>query len=267
MAQVWDRQVFSQDEQARGALAVPAGAGRTFALGIWRLLRFASATAETIVMCLAEARKGPVTAERSAQWMQSWSASVLQRLGVDVKCSGTAPPAGSLIFANHRSYIDIAVIAAHTPCSFLAKAEVSRWPLLGYGARRFANIVFVKRDSLASRSQSVMRVRSILDAGVSVVVFPEGTTSRGPGILPFRPGMFRLAAREGIPMVPVALDYEDPGDAWVGEDAFVGHFLRTFSKPRVVCRVCFGPVLKGLEWAELQNVAWHWINTVVRQQR
>jgi 1-acyl-sn-glycerol-3-phosphate acyltransferase len=198
--------------------------------------------------------------------MQEWSVTVLQALGVEVQCSGALPPSGSLIVANHRSYIDIAVIAVQTPCSFLAKKEVARWPLVGYGARRFANIVFVERNSLASRGQSMLAMRAILRAGVSVTLFPEGTTSRGPGVLPFQPGMFRLAAREGFPVVPAALAYRDPSDAWVGEDTFVGHFLKTFSKPRVSVTVHFGPVLKSSEGAMLQNGAWHWISSVLEHE-
>lgn len=267
MAQMWRRQVASRRDAFAVAKRVGGQSREISALGVWRLLRFAAATVEQISICLAEARKGRVEPERSAQYMQAWSATVLQRLGVEVHLSGTPPPPGALIVANHRSYIDIAVIAAQTPCTFLAKAEVARWPVLGYGAKRFANIVFVQRNSLASRSQSMAKMRSILGAGVSVALFPEGTTSRGPGILPFRPGMFRLAAREGIPVVPVAIEYGDASDAWVDQDTFIGHFLRTFSKPRVAVKVCFGPVLRGMEAGALQNVAWHWINTVVQEER
>lgn len=267
MAHVWRKQVSPLRDRVAAAGGVEGRSPRISALGIWRLFRFASATVEQLSICLAEARKGRVDAGRSAQYMQAWSATVLQRLAVDVDASGPSPPAGALIVANHRSYIDIAVIAAQTPCTFLAKAEVARWPVLGYGARRFANIVFVQRDSLASRSQSVARMRSILSTGVSVALFPEGTTYRGPGILSFRPGMFRLAAREGIPVVPVAIEYGDASDAWVDQDTFVGHFLRTFSKPAITVKVCFGPVLRGMEAGALQNVAWHWINTVVQEER
>lgn len=207
-------------EQIRLAGIIPMESGGVSALGVWRMLRFLSATVETILTCEIQARRAAPTPQRCAQWMQAWSRKVLHRMGVEIDCSGPLPPAGTLLVANHRSYIDIAVIAAQAPCSFLSKAEVARWPLLGYGARRFANIVFVKRNSLASRNQCVARMRSILRAGVSVALFPEGTTYRGPGILPFRPAMFRMAARERISVVPVALEYQDPSDAWVDQDTF-----------------------------------------------
>jgi len=266
MSRIWLKSLRPEDQKICVAMRNHPAPSRPGALGVWRLLRFGYVTAKTIATCAEEARGRSVEPRQSALWMSEWSATVLRCLGVEVECSGILPPSGALIVANHRSYIDIAVIAAQTPCSFLAKEEVARWPLVGYGARKFANIVFVKRNSLASRSQSITAMRSILRAGASVAVFPEGTTSRGPGVLPFRPGMFRLAARDGFPVVPVALEYQDPSDAWVGEDTFVGHFLKTFSKPRVSVRVHFGPVLNSSEGVTLQNGAWHWISSVLGQE-
>jgi len=266
MSRSWRKSLRPEAKQTRVMALGHPDPSRYPALGIWRLLRFGYVTAKTIATCTEEARFRSVEPRQSALWMNKWSATVLRSLGVEVDCCGILPPSGALIVANHRSYIDIAVIAAQTPCSFLAKEEVAHWPLVGYGARKFANIVFVKRDSLASRGLSITAMRSILRAGVSVALFPEGTTSRGPGLLPFRPGMFRLAARDGFPVVPVALEYRDPSDAWVGEDTFVGHFLKTFSKPRISVRVHFGPVLNSSEGVTLQKGAWHWISSVLGQE-
>lgn len=192
---------------------------------------------------------------------------ILRILGVRLTVRGKAPADGTLIVANHRSYIDIAVIGSQVPCSFLAKEEIARWPLIGYGAREFANVVFVQRDNLMSRGRAVASLRSILKAGVSAAVFPEGTSSSGPGILPFSPGMFRLAAREGFTVVPVAIEYADRSDAWVGDDTFVGHFLRAFSKKDIRVEVSFGPPLRDEDPEALRNVAWHWIRSVLAHHR
>ena len=185
-------------------------------------------------------------------------------LGVRATARGDPPPPGVLLVANHRSYIDIAVIGARAPCSFLAKEEVSRWPILGFGARRCGNIVFVRRDDLASRRKARGAVARVLEAGVTVVVFPEGTTFRGPGTLPFKRGIFRMASEGGFPVAPVALDYEDPDDAWVGEDTFVRHFLRVFSRKTIRVGLTFGPVLRGNDADRLRESAREWIDQTLR---
>jgi 1-acyl-sn-glycerol-3-phosphate acyltransferase len=64
-----------------------------------------------------------------------------------------------------------------------------------------------------------------------VLVFPEGTTTRGDEVLPFKRGIFGIALRAGVPVVPVALRYDRPDVAWVGDDAFLPHYVRAMAEP------------------------------------
>jgi 1-acyl-sn-glycerol-3-phosphate acyltransferase len=161
--------------------------------------------------------------------------------------------------SNHRSYIDIGLIAAQIPVAFLARQSMRSWPLLGLAAAR-GNTVFVKRDDRQSRKEAREAVRRMLARGVSFVVFPEGTTSVPPELLPFRPGIFRMAVEGGFGVVPVAVEYRDPDDAWAGANkSFVGHFLRTFGKPEVRARIVFGPVMRGDDPDELRDMTREWI--------
>jgi len=234
--------------------------GSVSARSCWRLLAFGAITVHEIARCAAASPFPPARQVRGDHALQRWSARLLRSLGVEVAYSGTPPGPGVLLVANHRSYIDIAVIASAVPCSFLSKAEIADWPILGYGARRFANLVFVDRDDPLSRKRSRSGVADILKQGVSVVVFPEGTTSAGPGVLPFRPGIFRMAAALEIPVAPVAVRYEDPRVAWVGNDTFLGHFLSTFSQRTLRAAVDFGPLLRGRDAESLRSQAWVWVS-------
>jgi 1-acyl-sn-glycerol-3-phosphate acyltransferase len=119
--------------------------------------------------------------------------------------------------------------------------------------------VFVRREDKSSRNASRNKVAAALARSLRVVVFPEGTTSAGPGILPFRPGIFEVAAGYGFAVVPAAIEYENKDDAWVGEDTFFGHFMRCFARPRIKVRVVFGPVIRGESGAEIKELVEHWV--------
>jgi len=202
---------------------------------------------------------------QATRTLQRWSGRLLRSLGVKVNAQGSLPDPGVLLVANHRSYIDIAAIASTIACSFLSKSEVARWPLIGYGARKYANLVFVERENPLSRRRSRLSVAKILTQGTTVVVFPEGTTSAGPGLLPFKPGIFRMAAAQGFRVVPAAIDYADPKAAWIGRDSFVSHFLRTFSCQSLQATVTFGPVLWSRDTEALRQQAWNWIYDALRR--
>ncbi len=200
----------------------------------------------------------------SAGQAKKWAQSFAARGGVDIVRIGETPPKGVLLVANHRSYIDALAILKDVPCFFLAKAEVADWPLLGHAAR-IANTIFVKRDNFTSRKACLNAIAERIEEGASVMVFPEGTTFEGPGILPFHKGIFKLAARRGIPIVPVAIEYEDSNDAWVGNESFVNHFIKTFSKKRIEAYVHYGPFMKSEDGEKLERDAWNWISGNVRQ--
>jgi lyso-ornithine lipid O-acyltransferase len=241
--------------------AAPVLPDPSAARAAFRLLRFLSITVQELLRCAVLARRdAPRHQAAAARNLQRWAVRLVDAMGVRIRLRGEPPPPGVLLVANHRSYMDITVIAAGTACSFLAKSEIARWPLLGTGARRFANVVFVRRDSPASRRQARLAVAKVLHHGGSITVFPEGTTTAGPGLLPFRKGIFEVAAEGRFRVVPVAVAYDDPRDAWVGEETFLGHFLKTFSKTETRVTVSFGPCLQSADADSLKRSAWEWIH-------
>jgi 1-acyl-sn-glycerol-3-phosphate acyltransferase len=165
-----------------------------------------------------------------------------------------------LLLANHRSYVDIVALLAQRPCAFLGKREIAEWPLFGVAARE-THTVFVKREDKASRRAARAGALALLRQGVVFAAFPEGTTSHGPGVLPFFPGLFELAAEHGIPVVPVAIEYANRDDAWVGDDGFVPHFLGCFRRSRMQMALAFGPVLQRSDKEGLRAEAEAWIRS------
>jgi 1-acyl-sn-glycerol-3-phosphate acyltransferase len=170
--------------------------------------------------------------------------NALKLLGVEVELIGSLPPPGRYIYVgNHRSYLDPIVAMKFIEALPVAKAEVASWPLIGYGAKA-SGIMYVKRESKSSRAATLQAIRKTTGEGYSVLVYPEGTTHTLPHVMEFRPGVFRLAAKEGISILPVTIDYLDKGDAWVGKETFIPHFLRCFGKKTTYVKISFGsPIL------------------------
>lgn len=220
------------------------------------LMAVTSARIVQVGLAAATNRWQPVYATRKAQ---AWAKNVLVVCGIEATHKGDLPPGPMLLVANHRSYIDIAPILARVPCSFVAKSELRSWPVLGKGAA-LGNTVFVERADATSRKQTRHAILEALEHGLNVVVFPEGTTSAGQGPLPFRPGVFRTVAGSGFPVVPVAISYRDTDTAYVGEDTFLGNFMRVFSRRKTSVRICVGPPLHHACPNRLQEAAWQWID-------
>ncbi|MCX8125254.1 MAG: 1-acyl-sn-glycerol-3-phosphate acyltransferase [Spirochaetes bacterium] len=202
----------------------------------------------------------------AAKSTMAWCRALVKNLNIAVEMNGTLPSEGVLVVSNHRSYIDIAVIGQFFPCTFLAKRELANWPILGHAAR-LAKVIFVDRNNTESRKISRVKISQTLKQGISVVVFPEGTSYAGPGILTFKPGTFELAADNNIAVVPVAIEYDDMLDAWVGNDTFIEHFIQTFKKPIVRVTISFGPILKNHTPQSIMYSSREWIENTLLHHR
>jgi len=243
--------------------AAPAGGSR--ALAVSRLVLFLLITAVYLARAIFSRILSMIRSEENdagLHMIHRWSRSLNRALGLEVTMVGEPPSETALLASNHRSYMDITAIGACLPVTFLAKSEVARWPLIGPGCK-LVSVVFVERDSAASRWKAREEIASRLQSGVSIAIFPEGTSFEGPGLLSFRPGVFSMAA-DRFPVVPVAVSYEKTSDAWVGNDAFLPHFLRTFSRPRVHVTVGFGPVIRNKDPERLRRSVWRWIDSTLK---
>ena len=113
---------------------------------------------------------------------------------------------GSLIVSNHVSYLDAMVLAASYPAILVTSVEVRETPFLGH-ISRLCGCVFVERRSRATINEEVERISGILADGFNVVLFPEGTSTDGSEVLPFKRSLFRTAVGAGAAVKPMTLNY------------------------------------------------------------
>jgi lyso-ornithine lipid O-acyltransferase len=233
--------------------------------GMFRLLAFAAIALYYLLRIFLRQAFTPTSQHQVIHAeMGRWAQALVSAMGITYEVSGEVPHEGVLLLPNHRSYIDVVFFPIHLPVVFVAKAEVADWPLIGRCAKALGT-VFVKRENRDSRRQTRQEVASRLQVGRSVVVFPEGTTTAAPTLLDLKPGMFVVAAEQGLPVAPVALEYGDPNDAWIGKDSFVPHFLQCFSKPRTHLRLHFGPVFRDDDPERLRGAVCTWLRSQLNQ--
>lgn len=159
--------------------------------------------------------------------------------GLEIAVRGQVPRGRALIVANHVSYLDPLAILPVCPALPVAKGEVLGWPIVGPIGHALGT-VFVQREAPMARARALRRIHDLLAAGVPVLNFPEGTTTRGASVAPFWRGGFGIAQRLGVPVIPVALRYRDPRTAWCDGATFLPHYLRTAGQRAIEVAVVFG---------------------------
>ncbi len=178
-------------------------------------------------------------------WLQWTLRCSLRIVGGHLQVRGT-PPRSGLIVSNHLSYVDIAALGSSCPCAFVSKAEVRAWPFIGWAAE-LAGTVFVRRAHRSEVTGQVEDLKHALARGVPVVLFPEGTSTDGATVLPFRSALLQAALETGCDVTPVALRYraDPPGDTvrdicWWGGLGFVPHVWRFLALRSFEAIVVFG---------------------------
>jgi lyso-ornithine lipid O-acyltransferase len=178
------------------------------------------------------------------EWLQH--ASILHGLGcgLTMRVSGEVPT-GGLIVANHISYLDIIALSTVTRCAFVSKREIGTWPLFGTYAKMGATI-FVDRERRGDVADVAADMRTHLDAGIPLVLFPEGTSSDSTCVLPFRSSLFEPVVKLTCPLTACGLRYEiEEGSvrddvAYWGDTALLPHLLNLITKRRVTAFLHFG---------------------------
>lgn len=169
---------------------------------------------------------------------------VLRTLGVRITVSGgpIRNLSGVLVVAGHVSWVDIFVIGAVLPGSFVARADLIEWPALGVVAR-LLKVIPIDRMSLRRLPEVVCTVADRLRAGQTVVAFPEGTTWCGLGHGSFAPAMFQAAIDAARPVQPLRLSYRHRNGApstipaFIGDDTLLASIRRVLTARLTVCHV------------------------------
>ena len=155
-------------------------------------------------------------------------------------------PSSGLLVSNHLSYIDIIGFSSIRPCVFVAKRDVATWPLFGWLARA-AGTIFVDRERRFSSPKAVDVIADAIAGGSVVVIFPEGTSSDGATVLPFKSALLESAVQLRCPVTAASIDY-DLVDGCVADDVcywrdmtLVPHLVNLFFKREVLAHYSFSP--------------------------
>jgi len=190
-----------------------------------RLARVAAHLVWGLALCIWVLPKQPPLAVAAAR--MKWSQQLLRMLGVRVVSHGK-PGQACFIAANHISWLDVFVIHALTPATFVCKSEVKDWPLIGPLVKR-SGTLFIERGKPRAAAAAVDAVANELQRGHSVAVFPEGTTTGGDTVLPFRSALIEGAIDARAPLQPVAIHYNQRAPVYVG-DTTIMHSLYEIAK-------------------------------------
>jgi 1-acyl-sn-glycerol-3-phosphate acyltransferase len=162
---------------------------------------------------------------------------------------------GLAVVSNHLSYLDILVCSSIRPFVMVSKTEVRRWPLLGWITAQAGTVYVERSDVEGGQKQTHAEVNSMMAqafrSGLPVLFFPEGTTTGGETVLPFRRGLFHSVLEDQVPVQTAAMVYElDPRDVFasvaedvcfVGDAEFGPHLFRALGLRQVKVRIRFSP--------------------------
>jgi 1-acyl-sn-glycerol-3-phosphate acyltransferase len=166
---------------------------------------------------------------------------------LEVTVRGAPPKPPFLLVSNHLSYVDVLVFASLLKCAFVARGDVANWPVIGSLCRGAATI-FVDRD----KRKDVARVNGLIGQAIGdgrgIVLFAEGTSTRGDAVLPFKSSLLEQAARADFAVSYAALGYrtregEPPADlavCWWGDMTFVKHVVSLLYLSEIKATVAFG---------------------------
>ncbi len=237
--------------------------------------RGAGAVAWTLVACLIQALLLALPGHAKVAFARFYWATITRLIGLDVCVIGAAVPGRRVIFAaNHSSWLDIPVLGGRFEACFVSKDEIARWPLVSTVAK-LGRTVFVSRQRTATgRERDDMHGRMV--AGDNLLLFPEGTSSDGGRVLPFRTSFFSIAEQaawpEGDPplIVPISVVYDRLAGlptgrssrsvfAWYGDMNLASHFWQLAQWRGMRVTVLIHPPLDPREFATrkvLAQAAW-----------
>ena len=177
----------------------------------------------------------------------AWIGSFVRISGMTVEVIGAPPKPPFFLVANHLSYVDMAALRHAVVGIFVAKSEIKDWFLAGRIVRDYG-MIFIDRVNRRDIPRAGRMIIERLDAGEGVIVFPEGTSTKGEEVLPFNSSFLEFAARTDTPVSYAALSYRNPSGeppasvtaCWWDDIGFFAHMWRLFKVREYHAIVSFG---------------------------
>lgn len=184
----------------------------------------------------------------------AWTKSFVSISNMKIEVIGTPPKPPFFLVTNHLSYTDIGALRAVAKGIFVAKSEVKEWFLAGRICRDMGTI-FIDRTNRRDIPRAGELIIERLDAGEGVIVFPEGTSTKGEEVLPFNSSFLEFAARAEFPVSYASISYRTPegemaasrAACWWEDISFFAHLWRLFHVSEYTAIITFGdhPVMNA----------------------
>lgn len=170
-------------------------------------------------------------------WPRFFLRLVATNCGAVIETKGRRLKHDVFYVSNHISWFDIPVIAGMTGCTFVAQDGIASWPVVGWLCR-INKTIFVSRTDRMQVGNQIDIIREAIEEKYPITVFPEGTTTDGHSLLPFKPSLFQAMAPPPKPIMvqPMLLDYGNVSRdiAWVGEEPAVDNAKRLFARLGII---------------------------------
>jgi lyso-ornithine lipid O-acyltransferase len=232
--------------------------------GSFRLLYFLLATTHRVLALMMHHAIWPNDEAGIMRQRQRYVRHLNWVMGFRLHRYGELPTGSGIVMGNHRSYFDPALIVHDVHGYPVAKAEVEKWPVIGYGAA-LTGVVFVQRENRKSRADTLDAIKDKIDRGWLVFLFPEGTTKGEPLTTEFRLGGFHLAAKNNYTIWPIAVEYGEKDNYWINNDQFIPHLFRQLCRPTMDMYIWYGPPMTGTDGVELMQCCRDWIDEQLRK--
>ncbi len=227
--------------------------------GIGRFLIFVIVLGWYVLCLLIEGLFKGLTLDLGLDYRRRFCRAAMKILHIKVTTQGMIRTGNFLFISNHRSYVDPMAQLKDIVALPVAKAEVQKLPILGYGAK-ITGVHFVDRKSRQSRKETRSGIAQTIEAGNAILIYPEGTTFKTPQSGDFKSGTFDMAAKNKIRIIPVAIEYRHPKDPWVGPEGMFAHFFTAFGRKQMEIEIHYGEPIWTKDSKALQKAVKDWID-------
>jgi 1-acyl-sn-glycerol-3-phosphate acyltransferase len=182
-----------------------------------------------------------------AYFLSTWASSICRIINVDVIVEGEVPQPPFFLVSNHLSYLDIFVILSKTRSVFIAKNEILSWPIFGFMSHT-VGMLFVDRNKRSDVKRVNDQISNRISEAQGILLFPEGTTTNGSKILPFKASLLAYPAKNNVPVHYATLRYSTPRNeklatdyvCWWNDTPFPTHFLNLLKLKKIEATIQFG---------------------------
>ncbi len=197
-----------------------------------------------------------------------WARAYVVIAGIQIEVIGERPKPPFFLVSNHLSYTDIPVLRSVVDSVFVAKADIQRWVIAGKIISDM-EMIFIDRENRRDIPRAGSKIIDKLHQGEGVIIFPEGTSSKGEGVLPFNSSFFEFAAQTDLPIHYASISYQVKGDeqkasdsiCWWDDISFIRHLWQFFQLRKSRAIIIFGSeTVVDPNRKELAKTLWDRVN-------